>query len=58
MFVRMNSPRDFIVSCILYYCIIVVFCYLNLGLVANIWRLSVWTGPPNTQLNIPLGVKE
>lgn len=25
MLVRMDSPRDFIVSCILYYCIIVVF---------------------------------
>ncbi len=34
------------------------FCYLNLGLVTDIWRVSVWTGPPNTQLNIPLSVKQ
>lgn len=34
------------------------FCDLNLGLVTDIWRVSVWTGPPNTQLNIPLSVKQ
>lgn len=33
------------------------FFYLNLGLVTDIWEVE-WTGPPNTQLNIPLSVKQ